>query len=1400
MKIKRISIGAGKSKGCRVDNESEQKRCEAYDGPMDTKHCELSEKGRCVYRKETAKKPVKETEADTEKVQVDKLSTDKVQVDKLITEADKVPAKIKIKKAVKEPSPVPIVESDCNKEDMSLFEHPEEPARLAMSAYTLPDKTSFPASIGELAIKSQKTPGDIIRNWNPDNNSYMEISPQSHQKFVADYLNENSPYRGLLLYHGLGSGKSGASIMIAEGFPHRRCIIMLPASLAGNYYGEIKTFGAMAYKHNFYWCFRSLYEHRDNLLNTELLDEFGKLGIPADLFEQIAIKQPSKRQIGIWMIDPTKPAPNFNELSSEEQTEIEAQIMKMIDYKYTFVNYNGGNTVILKLLETFNMNLNEVRKKLIPERKGRIMKSDDRDMLINAVYKGQLKNPFDNKLLIIDEVHNLTSMMSGESSYNGLRLYELIMRAENLKVVLLSGTPVINDPFEMAISFNMIKGGIMVYRMPLTRTRGQAINRDALEQIISLIPSINEYRVTSDYIEITRVPNGFTHIIKDGKRIGQVHRSAGNTGNNNDWIDFIARELNKQGYELHGITTMRLLSIFPHYLRKERPNNIPGSLLLKQSEMEQERQVFENIYVDKENTRVNPKAEIRFKNRILGLVSFFNEVTGKDEKTGAELFPRKEVASEAEVTVPMSDYQFLDVYQSRQIERELEKASVRRAQQNPGSKMSSLFRVFSRQRGIFVFPPGIRRPLPPKRNTEALKEIKKKVGELANKAPSQQLGEQARMLEDMGEEERALFQAVAEGEEPDLELIEENPCTDMDTDECPIDQTAEEQYEREMKKAISEISAHKEYLTINQSPYNLAVLSPKYAKMLENINKTPGLVFCYSQYRSVEGIELFSRVLEANGYTALRSTNEGRTFDKTALSVGLKVRVTIGNDDWVTGEILEMGKKVSVRLNDGKIRDYKPEEVYPARFALWTGTESAELRTALLRYFNQDTNMYGQQCLVLMATASGAEGISLFNTRQVHIMEPYWNLVRTNQVIGRARRVRSHVRLPEKHRSVRVYEYIIHYTSEQLKGTWGRQLDPLEALEHDSNIRRKELTDDEKKRREGFRKMSAKELERAFISLRSEMSATTTKEDESMTSDQELRRIALQKSKLLESFLQLVRSSAVDCSLNRKNNLASGIKVECYNQITGESQTEGVVYDLLDLEEVKTKGLKAEAMRVKEELRAIRYPFRLPDGRGQLSLLLLLESNKEPRDMKDGDIIYDYYVYNQLYEPDPRPMDTRYQIATVMRRDNKVVFRLSEEFKSRIDDYLVLEECMEEFGRDMPLDDIERGKWSQRIYECYRARRAIKADDKLKGVPNNEIWKCAMCRMDISKDIMKCPKGCNFTQAQWAIYEEFISRQSAQKAQPIAVAPETPVPSFAPQPPAKAEEESRPLKVIRRRF
>ena len=93
-----------------------------------------------------------------------------------------------------------------------------------------------------------------------------DFSLLTHQKIVRDYMNLYTPYRGLLLYHGLGSGKTCTSIAIAEGMKGLKDIlIMTPASLKANYVGELKKCGDLLYKKNQFWEWISIIDHPETL-------------------------------------------------------------------------------------------------------------------------------------------------------------------------------------------------------------------------------------------------------------------------------------------------------------------------------------------------------------------------------------------------------------------------------------------------------------------------------------------------------------------------------------------------------------------------------------------------------------------------------------------------------------------------------------------------------------------------------------------------------------------------------------------------------------------------------------------------------------------------------------------------------------------------------------------------------------------------------------------------------------------------------------------------------------------------------------------------------------------------------------------------------------------------------
>ena len=65
---------------------------------------------------------------------------------------------------------------------------------------------------------------------------------QKPQKFIGKYISPTTPYRNLLVFHQIGSGKTCASIQIAEAWKHKRKILVcVPASLISNYRNELRS-------------------------------------------------------------------------------------------------------------------------------------------------------------------------------------------------------------------------------------------------------------------------------------------------------------------------------------------------------------------------------------------------------------------------------------------------------------------------------------------------------------------------------------------------------------------------------------------------------------------------------------------------------------------------------------------------------------------------------------------------------------------------------------------------------------------------------------------------------------------------------------------------------------------------------------------------------------------------------------------------------------------------------------------------------------------------------------------------------------------------------------------------------------------------------------------------------
>jgi superfamily II DNA or RNA helicase len=102
---------------------------------------------------------------------------------------------------------------------------------------------------------------------------------------------------------------------------------------------------------------------------------------------------------------------------------------------------------------------------------------------------------------------------------------------------------------------------------------------------------------------------------------------------------------------------------------------------------------------------------------------------------------------------------------------------------------------------------------------------------------------------------------------------------------------------------------------------------------------------------------------------------------------------------------------------------YSMFKMCKVKAAVFSGNLNDEERRNLLKKFNAPENDHGEKIRLLIVTKAGAEGISLFSARHFHILEMSPRISELIQAIGRIARYRSHERLPEDEREVKIWYY-----------------------------------------------------------------------------------------------------------------------------------------------------------------------------------------------------------------------------------------------------------------------------------------------------------------------------------------------------------------------------------------
>jgi len=1117
-----------------------------------------------------------------------------------------------------------LIDSYFNKTDKRL----NKPGLTPKSFY-LPNRPGFVDSIRDnykdYILKTKDDDEDL-------DSEFTDLFP--HQKFVRDYLQDEAPTRGLLLFHGLGVGKTCASIATAELLLNNRNVtVMLPASLKKNYVNEILKCGHKYYTPEKHWRF----------IPKKTLADLKKIKKLSIIDESVI-----KKNKGLWYAVEEK-EPNYKNLGDSQKEQIMLQVNNIIEKKYNFLHYNGIT----------NKKLNEL--------------TDDKKI-----------NIFDNNIVIIDEVHNFISRVINGSRI-AERLYMDLLEAKNCKLLCLSGTPIINKPYEIGLLINLLKGWTKIYEF----STKDNIDEEQLEKINKLLKDSKyidnfSYNSLDKVLRVELLPPNFVREDRKSKSM-KIKYYLTKTNDDKSRLALILKKLNVD-FKFKLNEKIKKFTALPINENK-----------------------FDKLFINYEKKQL--LNEQLFMRRILGTVSFF-------EYTDSKLFPT--IRKNEIIKVDLSDIQLKKYIDVRRDEIRKEKVFNK----NNDEEIGQVYKAFSRALCNFTFPDDIERPYPSKLkfllddmdniddyevkiqnkviknednqkvedninddnvnndeidpNNKYLKFYSKsKEGKVLSNFADIEVkingklyitGEHAfhgqkylvasetyndeilTKSDDERKEKLIKYSQLFEGKDTkfktaldakraggksgerlsDKEIkiwnskksdeIQDKICIykyksnkevrdtlnkfrdhilihqdNRANDKTPwgarvvnndgvdviigknkLGKTWTKIYKNEMKetpknnnnnnnefnsslnKFLKDINFKNEaecssgsykadfymkkgdllnaikkypelvkkmpkdfeklkkpeickaiYKLTNQTGgvddkkfksknYNLVeynkliqdilkklsdksdeylvkelhLYSPKFAKMLELINQTEGSALVYSQFRTVEGIGIFKRVLEANGYAQFKIKKEdGYELDIKEEDYNKPKFMEFTGDKEMTNILLDIFNNNFKNVPE-KIRE-KLDEMHSV---------SSEKKNGNLR---------GSIAKVMMITQSGSEGISLKNVRQVHVVEPYWNMIRINQVIGRAARTGSHLALPAKERNIDVFRYLCKFSDEQLK--------------------------ERKIQRMDFGK----------------------------TTDEIINEGAENKAKITNEFLHLLKRSAVDCFLHKKNH--QKLSIDCFS-------------------------------------------------------------------------------------------------------------------------------------------------------------------------------------------------------------------------------------------------------------
>ena len=302
-----------------------------------------------------------------------------------------------------------IIEEACFKE--------ETPNNNMFSAYPSLSDPEFNLKLSKKKEFNENRYDGEIQNMSIEeraellSNSEFELSP--HQVFVKNFLSPDTPYNSLLLFHGLGTGKTCSAIGVSENV----------REYSNQLHPEIKIL---------------------IVASPTVLDNF-----KSSLFDASKIKN----EDGLWTSNSClgdKLLKEINPLNTKGtgKTHVKNEINKIIEKSYEFIGYNELATKISNLMT--------------PDEIEQMTQMNFLNITLSEMTMKRFRDEFSGRLIIIDEVHNINSLEpiinektrgieedGTTHSRDGKILsdyLELLVRVDlKMKLLFLSATPMYDD-------------------------------------------------------------------------------------------------------------------------------------------------------------------------------------------------------------------------------------------------------------------------------------------------------------------------------------------------------------------------------------------------------------------------------------------------------------------------------------------------------------------------------------------------------------------------------------------------------------------------------------------------------------------------------------------------------------------------------------------------------------------------------------------------------------------------------------------------------------------------------------------------------------------------------------------------------------------------------------------